>query len=82
MMARIGHNKTLDWYLCGVFLYEIVTGQVPYYSRDRDTMLSNIIKAPLTFPTYLSPEVKNLLKLLLRRNPQRRLGKTGAPEIK
>jgi serine/threonine protein kinase len=30
-----GHGKNIDWYLLGVFLYEMIVGTPPFYNQDR-----------------------------------------------
>lgn len=84
VIRRKGHGKAVDWYLLGVLLYELVVGQPPYFSANRNKLLRNIQIAPLKLPLFLSPEIKNLLIALLDRNPQKRLGsgKEDAGEIK
>ena len=32
MLALNGHGKSVDWYLLGVLLYEMLVGKTPYYS--------------------------------------------------
>jgi serine/threonine protein kinase len=27
-----GHSRTVDWYLVGVLLYEMIVGMPPYYN--------------------------------------------------
>ena len=84
MLRRSGHGKSVDWYLLGVLLYELVVGQPPYFTTNRDQLFKNIQTAPLKLPMYLSADIKNLLIALLNRNPQKRLGsgKGDADEIK
>lgn len=36
MLKKIGHGQSLDWYLLGVLLYEMIIGVTPYYSSDKD----------------------------------------------
>ena len=36
------HNKTLDWYLCGVLLYELLHGLPPYFNENRNILYNNI----------------------------------------
>ena len=36
MLKRAGHGKSLDWYLLGVLLYEMLVGIPPYYSNNKD----------------------------------------------
>ena len=84
VIRRKGHGKPVDWYLLGVLLYELVVGQPPYFSENRNQLIRNIQTAPLKLPSFLSKELKSLLIALLNRNPQKRLGsgKEGAEEIK
>ena len=35
MIKRTGHGKSVDWYLLGVLLYEMLVGVPPYYSTNK-----------------------------------------------
>ncbi len=35
MLRRSGHGKSVDWYLLGVLLYEMLVGIPPYYSNNK-----------------------------------------------
>ena len=81
--APMYHNKSLDFYHLGALLYEMVCGLPPFFSEDRQKMYKDIIFSPITFPSYLSQECKQLLKGLLQKNPAKRIGnERGAIEIK
>lgn len=32
MLMKVGHGKSVDWYLLGVLLYEMLVGNTPYFS--------------------------------------------------
>lgn len=83
MLRRVGHGKSVDWYLLGVLLYEMLVGTPPYFSGNKDELFNNIINGPLKLPRSISTEAKNLMVSLLNRNPTRRLGAgpDGATEI-
>ncbi|EAR83752.4 Serine/Threonine kinase domain protein (macronuclear) [Tetrahymena thermophila SB210] len=84
MLKRRGHGKAVDWYLFGVVMYEMLTGNPPYYANTKEDLFNNIQNAPLALPSYLSQEAKSLLTALLERNPEMRLGcgRNDANEIK
>eukprot|EP00359_Climacostomum_virens_P001364 CAMPEP_0204897770 /NCGR_PEP_ID=MMETSP1397-20131031/917_1 /ASSEMBLY_ACC=CAM_ASM_000891 /TAXON_ID=49980 /ORGANISM="Climacostomum Climacostomum virens, Strain Stock W-24" /LENGTH=697 /DNA_ID=CAMNT_0052065545 /DNA_START=242 /DNA_END=2335 /DNA_ORIENTATION=- len=77
MLKRSGHNHSLDWYLLGDLIYELLMGFPPFFSSDREKMFRNIQYAKLNLPTSLSQEALSLLEGLLNRNPSKRLG--GGP---
>lgn len=84
MLKRSGHGKSVDWYLLGVLLYEMLVGVPPYFAQDKEEMFYNIQKGHLKIPSDLSTNAKSLLVRLLNRNPHKRLGAStlGAEDIK
>ncbi|KAM3142373.1 hypothetical protein pb186bvf_005530 [Paramecium bursaria] len=84
MLKRCGHGKSVDWYLLGVVMYELLVGLPPYYANNREELFYNIENAALKIPSYISVEARNLLKSLLQRNPAKRLGsgKGDSDEVK
>jgi serine/threonine protein kinase len=33
VLLKRGHTRTVDWYLVGVLLYELIVGIPPYYNQ-------------------------------------------------
>lgn len=42
MLKRSGHGKSVDWYLLGVLLYEMLVGQPPYFCNNKEQLFYNI----------------------------------------
>ena len=83
MLNRCGHGKAVDWYLLGVLFYELLVGVPPYFTANQEQIFRNIQKAELYIPPFISEKAKNLIKSLLKRNPNERLGsKRDVEEIK
>mmetsp|Transcript_8992 Transcript_8992/g.15219 ORF Transcript_8992/g.15219 Transcript_8992/m.15219 type:complete len:161 (+) Transcript_8992:536-1018(+) len=69
-----GHSWGADWWSLGALLYEMLCGRPPHYNRNRQQMLKDIVEKPIVMKPYFSSEASNLLKGLLERNPDRRIG--------
>ena len=56
------------------FQYEMLTGSLPFQGSNRHETMTQIMKAKLGMPQFLSPEAQSLLRVLFKRNPANRLG--------
>ena len=80
-----GHNKSADWWSFGILMYEMLCGLPPFYVENLERMYEMIKTGPLKFPkkVQLSDDAKDLIRKLLDRKVQTRLGsQTGIEEIK
>jgi serum/glucocorticoid-regulated kinase 2 len=82
MIQKQGHGKSMDWYLLGALLHEMLTSVPPYYDRDKKVMMKSITRSSLKLPNYISFSARSLLSGLLIKDPSSRLGSRGAEEIK
>ncbi|KAL4499812.1 hypothetical protein ABPG72_015161 [Tetrahymena utriculariae] len=79
-----GHNKNVDLWGIGVFLYELVAGYPPFQDKNRnyDKISKQIIMNRPTYPENFSPNLKDLIKKLLNSDPQMRLGANSFKDLK
>ena len=82
MVNRRGVGKSADIYGVGAVLYEMISGTPPFYAHDLSTMYNNISKNKLMLHDIFSDELKDLLKLLLNKDPKNRIGVGSKEEIK
>jgi serine/threonine protein kinase len=80
-----GIYKSSDWWSFGILLYEMLCGLPPFYDENMEKMYEMIKNESITFPNKynLSDDAKDIIKKLLNKNPNERLGnKNEIDEIK
>eukprot|EP00177_Eucheuma_denticulatum_P002921 GFKZ01005247.1.p1 GENE.GFKZ01005247.1~~GFKZ01005247.1.p1 ORF type:complete len:506 (-),score=74.63 GFKZ01005247.1:634-2151(-) len=81
----VSQSSAVDWWTLGILIYEMLTGTTPFKGSDTDETFSNIVHDQLRWPDdiTISADCKSLVKKLLRREADKRLGaENGATDIK
>ena len=80
ILQATGHGKTADWWSVGVLMYEMLTGQLPFRGKNKPAIQKAICSHKLKMPSFLPGDAMHLIKGLLDRQQERRLGE--APEVR
>ncbi|GAB2294191.1 CBL-interacting serine/threonine-protein kinase 1 [Dionaea muscipula] len=74
ILANRGYDgATSDIWSCGVILYVILTGYLPFDDRNLAVLYQKIVKGDTEIPKWLSPGAQNMLKRILDPNPVTRI---------
>ena len=74
VIQQIEYGAAVDWWSFGILGFDLMTGSSPFHANNDMKIREKILKAKLVLPYYLSPDAKDLLTRLLRKEPKRRLG--------
>lgn len=83
-------SPTVDWWSVGVILFEFLVGVPPFNDETIEKIFENIINHRIPWEqievgyeeNQISPEAKDLIDKLIKRDPKSRLGYNGVEEIK
>ncbi|KAI9783528.1 MAG: Ribosomal protein S6 kinase alpha-5 [Geoglossum umbratile] len=68
------YGMAVDWWSLGALGFDLLTGSPPFQANNHAKIQEKILKQKLSLPYFLSPDAKDLLTRLLRKEPNRRLG--------
>ncbi|KAJ1418714.1 Serine/threonine-protein kinase, active site [Sesbania bispinosa] len=74
------HGATSDVWSCGVVLFVILTGYLPFDDRNLAVLYQKILKGDAQIPKWLSPGAQNIIKRILDPNPKTRTTMAGIKE--
>ncbi|KAJ9657152.1 hypothetical protein H2198_004510 [Neophaeococcomyces mojaviensis] len=69
-----GYGIACDYWSLGAMGCDLMTGQPPFKGANWTKIQQNIMHQKLNLPYFLSPDAKDLLTRLLRKEPKKRLG--------
>lgn len=81
VLQNRGYDGSLsDIWSCGVILYVMLVGYLPFDDRNLVVLYQKIFKGDCQIPKWLSPAAQDLLKRILEPNPMKRINITGIRE--
>ena len=78
-----GHGKPVDWWTCGILLYEMIAGIDPFSDDDPMMVYQKILKGKIKFPSGFDSNAKSIIKHLCDGDLTKRYGnlKHGVKDI-
>merc|ERR1719370_2553532 len=74
VLTATSYTRAVDWWGLGVLIFEMLVGESPFPGDDEEEVFDSIVNDEVRYPRFLSLEAIAIMRRLLRKNPERRLG--------
>ncbi|XP_075691221.1 serine/threonine-protein kinase N3 isoform X2 [Rhinoderma darwinii] len=74
VLTDTSYTYAVDWWGLGVLIYEMLVGECPFPGDDEEEVFDSIVNEEVRYPRFLPTEAINIIRKLLRKTPERRLG--------
>ncbi|XP_051990123.1 serine/threonine-protein kinase N2-like isoform X1 [Xyrauchen texanus] len=74
VLTETSYTRAVDWWGLGVLIFEMLVGESPFPGDDEEEVFDSIVNDEVRYPRFLSTEAISIMRKLLRRDPERRLG--------
>ncbi|KAH7642005.1 serine/threonine-protein kinase n2-like protein [Dermatophagoides farinae] len=68
------YTRSVDWWGFGVLIFEMLVGESPFPGDDEEEVFDSIVNEEVKYPKFLSLEAVSLMRRLLKKAPEKRLG--------
>uniref|UniRef100_A0A8C3SLX1 Uncharacterized protein n=1 Tax=Chelydra serpentina TaxID=8475 RepID=A0A8C3SLX1_CHESE len=84
VLTDTSYTRVVDWWGLGVLIFEMLVGESPFPGDNEEEVFDSIVNEEVRYPQFLSSEALPILRKLLQKCPERRLGagERDAEEIK
>ncbi|CEF62865.1 Serine/threonine-protein kinase N2 [Strongyloides ratti] len=84
VLVETCYTRAIDWWGLGVLIFEMLVGEPPFSGDDEEEIFDSIVNDDVRYPRFLSIEAISIMRRLMRKNPERRLGggEKDAKEVK
>lgn len=76
VLTQTLYTRAVDWWGLGVLIFEMLVGESPFSGESEEEIFDSIVNSEVTYPRYLSIEACAIMRRLLHKNANRRLGAT------
>jgi len=74
MLLRNGYTKAVDWWSLGALFFEMLAGKPPFTAKTPKELDRKILSEKFSIPPYVTATAASLLKGLLEKDVNKRLG--------
>ncbi|KAI6191453.1 Kinase domain protein [Aphelenchoides bicaudatus] len=74
VLSDNSYTRAIDWWGLGVLIYEMLIGEPPFSGEDEEAIFDSIVNDDVRYPRSVSSEATNIMRRLMRKNPEKRIG--------